>query len=330
MGIIEFGQNVMNSGYGKYIIVLFILAVTFVVERIFRFVLHRYIEKSSILLKVDKTQFTLMKHLLSAVIYIIGFAIAISTIPKLKTLSVSLFAGAGVLAIVVGFASQKTVSNLISGAFIAIFKPFRVGDMIKFKDTVGIVEDINLRHTVIKNFENKRVVVPNAIISDTAIENYNIEDERLCRYVDFNISYDSDIDRAINIMSEEIVNHPEFIDTRSAQDKEAGKPPVLIKVVSFGDSSVNLRAWAWTKDPGAAFRLGTDLNKSIKERFDKEGVEIPFPYRTIVHKKNLPKPKKFRKAKTAGKTKKRTAAVQKKPKKPRKSAKKKTGKKRKR
>ncbi|MBW3012883.1 mechanosensitive ion channel family protein [Candidatus Woesearchaeota archaeon] len=297
MGIIEFGLKVLESEYGKYALVIIILIITFALERIFRFILHRYIEKSTLLLKADKTQFVLMKHFLSAVIYIIGFAIAILMIPKLKTLSVSLFAGAGVLAIIIGFASQKTVSNLISGAFIAIFKPFRVGDIIKFGDTVGTVEDITLRHTIIKNFENKRVVVPNAIISDTAIENYNIEDERICRFIDFGISYDSDIDKAMKIMQEEAMKHPEYIDVRSAQEKKNNIPSVVVRVIGLGESSVNLRAWVWAKNPMAAFRLGTDLNKSIKERFDKEGIEIPYPYRTIVYKKDLPKPKKLRKSK---------------------------------
>ncbi|MBW2987353.1 mechanosensitive ion channel family protein [Candidatus Woesearchaeota archaeon] len=308
MGIIGFGQNVLSSEYGKYALALLVIVITICVERIFRFILHRYIERSTILLKADKTQFVLMKHVLSAAIYLIGIAIAVLMIPKLKTLSVSMFAGAGVLAIVIGFASQKTVSNLISGVFIAMFKPFRVGDMIKFNETIGIVEDITLRHTVIKNFENKRVVVPNSIISDTAIENYNIEDERICRYIEIGISYDSDINKAIKIMQEEAMKHPEFMDIRSAQEKEENKPAVPVRVIGFGDSSVNLKAWVWAKDPGAAFRIGCDLNKSIKERFDKEGIEIPFPYRTIVYKKNLPKPKKMRKTvkKTKKATKKRT------------------------
>jgi small-conductance mechanosensitive channel len=296
MGIVEFGLRVFESEYGKYALVILILVITFAIERIFRFILHRYIERSSLLLRADKTQFVLMKHVLSAAIYIIGIAIAVLMIPKLRTLSISMFAGAGVLAIVIGFASQKTVANLISGVFIAMFKPFRVGDIIKFGDNIGTVEDITLRHNIIKNFENKRIVVPNAIISDTAIENYNLEDERICRYVDLGISYDSDIDKAIKIMQEEAMKHPECIDVRTAQEKKDNVPAVIVRVMGLGESSVNLRAWVWAKNPGASFRMGCDLNKSIKERFDKEGVEIPFPYRTIVYKKDIPKPKKLRKA----------------------------------
>ena len=81
--------------------------------------------------------------------------------------------------------------------------------------------------------------------------------------------------------------HPGCIDGRTEYDIAQDEPVVPVRVIGFGDSSVNLRAWVWSTDPPSAFRMGCDLNKSIKERFDREGIEIPFPYRTIVYKKDL-------------------------------------------
>ena len=206
------------------------------------------------------------------------------------SLSVSLFAGAGILAVVIGFASQHAFANIVSGIFIVIFKPFRVGDRITIgTDVRGVVEDINLRHTIIRNFENKRIIVPNSIISNEKIENASIGDEKICRFVEFGISYDSNIDKAMKIMEKEALKHPLHIDNRSDEEKEKNDPIVRVRVIGFADSSVNLRAWVWAKDSPDAFTLGCDLNKSIKERFDKEGIEIPFPYRTIVYKKDLQK-----------------------------------------
>ena len=98
------------------------------------------------------------------------------------------------------------------------------------------------------------------------------------------ISYDSDINKAMEIIKEEILNHPDYFDNRTEEQIADGMEPVDVKVIGFGDSSINLRAWVWTKDPALAFKIGCDLNKSVKERFDREGVEIPFPYRTIVYK----------------------------------------------
>ena len=80
--------------------------------------------------------------------------------------------------------------------------------------------------------------------------------------------------------------HPLHVDPRTPEQIENGEPEVVARVISMGDSSVNLRAWAWAANAPDAFVMGCDLLESIKERFGAEGIEIPFPYRTIVMKKD--------------------------------------------
>lgn len=283
----------LGVGIGRLIAVGIILLTTFIIERLIRGYLNRAIDKKTENALAKKTGFIFAKYFISISIYVAGITAAIMMIPPLEKLAISIFAGAGILAIVIGFASQQAVSNIVSGVFIAIFKPFRIGDTIKFGDKIGIVEDITLRHTVIRNFENKRFVVPNSVMGEEIIENSHLEDEKICRLFDIGISYDSDIDLAIKIIKEEAIRHPDFLDNRTPEELLKNKEPVSVRVLSLGDFSVNLRAWIWAKNPAAAFRLGTDLNKSVKERFDREGVEIPFPYRTIVWKKEFSKPKKL-------------------------------------
>lgn len=259
---------------------------TVIFQKIISRLLRISFERSSKHLKVDETNYKFFRHFVSGVIYIVGIGLAIFAIPSLRTISVSLFAGAGILAVIIGFASQHAFSNIVSGIFITIFKPFRVGDRITLGvDLRGIVEDINLRHTIIRTFENKRVIIPNSVISDERIENASIEDEKICKYINFGISYDSNIDKAMKIMREEAEKHPNCIDNRTADEKKKKIPKVTVRVIGFSDSSVDLRAWVWAKNPADAFVLGCDLNKSIKEKFDKSKIEIPFPHRTIVYKK---------------------------------------------
>jgi small-conductance mechanosensitive channel len=93
----------------------------------------------------------------------------------------------------------------------------------------------------------------------------------------------------MKIMREESEKHPNCYDNRTEEEKKNKEPIVKVRVIGFGNSSVNLRAWVWSEDAGKGFVMACDLNKSIKERFDKEGVEIPFPYRTIVYKKDIKK-----------------------------------------
>ena len=280
--------DIVQNGSKKLIIAGIIILCTIIFQKIIIKLISNSFKKSSKYLNVEETRYRFFKHFISALIYLVGFGFAIYSVPSLRTLSVSMFAGAGILAIIVGFASQQAFANMVSGIFIVIFKPFRVGDRITIgTDLRGIVEDINLRHTIIRNFENKRIIVPNSIISIEKIENASIGDEKICKFVEFGISYDSNIDKAMKIMQKEALKHPLHIDNRSPEDKKKKEPIVRVRVIGLGDHSVNLRLWVWTKDSADAFVLGCDLNKSIKEQFDKEGIEIPFPYRTIVYKKDI-------------------------------------------
>lgn len=201
-------------------------------------------------------------------------------------LASSLLAGAGVLAVALGFASQHALGNIISGVFIVIFKPFRVNDRISLGNLTGIVEDITLRHTVIRDFENKRIIIPNSKISDEILINADFEDGKICKWIDFGISYDSEIEKAKEIIKNQIVNHPLSIDNRTPIEIAEGVAIVDVKVIALGDSSVNLRGFAWVKNSVDAFDMGCDLLESIKLQFDKDGIEIPFPHRTLVYKDN--------------------------------------------
>jgi len=271
------------------IIPLAILVLATIISNVFRAFMHRYFERSSRLLHVDPTRYKFFKNAVSFIIYLVAVTIIFYTIPELKTIGMSLFAGAGILAIIIGFASQAAFSNIISGIFIVTSKPFRVGDFIKISDEfIGTVEDITLRHTVIRNNENRRIIIPNAVINNQTIINSNIVDEKVCSLIEVGISYDSDIDKAISIIQDEVMKHPLALDNRTEEEIAQGTPQVVVRVMGFGESSVKLRGFAWAATPLNAFILRTDLYKSIKKRFDAEGIEIPFPHRTIVMKNQPP------------------------------------------
>lgn len=261
-------------------IVAITILIGFLVNRFF----VRLIRKSTEDMRNDATNYQFFRRVLVALIYIIGFSIAIYTMPNLRALASSLLAGAGILAVSVGFASQHALSNIISGFFIIIFKPFKINDRLKIRELMGVVEDITLRHVVIRDFENKRIIIPNSVISNEIIVNSDFVEDKICKWIDISISYDSDIDKAKEIMRDEVMNHKFHVDPRTPEQIENGDPEVPVRVVLLGDSSVNLRAWAWAKDSPDGFVMSCDLYESIKKRFDAEGIEIPFPHRTLVYK----------------------------------------------
>lgn len=276
--------------YALIIVAAFVIAT--ILSRLINFFLNRFLNSSSLILKVDPTRYRFFKNAVTAIIYILAFTIVIYSIPEFRSLGLTLFAGAGIFAAILGFASQQAFSNIISGLFIVIFKPFRVGDMIQVGTlSSGIVEDITLRHSVIRNFENRRIVIPNSVISAETIVNSTIQEEKTNMHIFFSVSYDTDLDFAIKVIREECEAHSDCIDNRTPEEKAAGDPIVWVRVMGFGDSSINLRASVWSVDPLTGFMMKTDLNKNVKNRFDKEGIEIPFPYRTIVYKSDLEKEK---------------------------------------
>lgn len=233
----------------------------------------------------DTTSSQFLMHLFKALIYVLGFSVAVYSVPALKTISTSLLAGAGILAVAIGFASQAAFSNIISGLFIVIFRPFSIRDHLFIDQTTfGIVEDITLRHTVLRSPESRRIVVPNSIISSQSILNASLGDPKICKFIEISIGYESDIDQAIAIMRDLLENHPNCVDNRSPEDLEKGAPKVKVKVIQLEESGIRLRAWAWAPDNNLALEMTFDANKALVERFREANIEIPYPHRTIVYK----------------------------------------------
>lgn len=228
---------------------------------------------------LDKTTGNYLQQILVIVIYVIGVSAIIGNIPGLEKIGSSILASAGILTAAVALASQEALSNFIGGVFIVVGKPFKLGDFIDVDGVAaGTVIEITLRHTVIRNAENRMILIPNSKINSSTITNSTIGDPATCAFIEVDVSYNDDLDKAMEVLRDEVMKHPSLIDRRSEAEKEAGEPQVKVKVMALGDSSITLRAWAWAASSGDAATMRFDLYKNIKERYDKEGIEIPYPY----------------------------------------------------
>ncbi len=275
----------INKYWEQVIFIVSVIIVTFVVSRILRFLVGRFFRAAARKLKVDPTRYNFFKNAVDFILFFVALVVIFRSIPVLHTVGTTLLTGAGVLAAIVGFASQAAFSNIISGFFLVIFKPFSVGDRVRIGQLyTGDVEDINLRHTTIKDFENRRVIIPNSVISNETIVNSTITDEKTCMFVEVAISLSSNIDQAIKIIQDEAGRHRYFIDNRTDTEKARGEQPVMVRVMTFLDSGIHLRASVWAKDPTDGFDLKCDLNKSIKERFDAAGITMANLHHLVVMK----------------------------------------------
>lgn len=267
----------------QYAYALLILLITMLLAYLFRKTYNRFVNKNTLIVKNDPTNYKFVGYVGTAVIYIIGIGFAMNNITSFKALSNSILAGAGIIAAAIGFAAKEALSNLISGFFIIIFKPFRINDRIQVDSSnqQGIVEDITLRHTVIRNYENQRIIIPNATISNANIINSDHIDPRIKRWVEFDISYSNDLEQAKAILIKNVSAHPLFKDYRSKKDKANNVPAVPVKVVELGAYYIKIRAWVWAEEFDDAFVMKCDILESTLKDFNEAGIQIPFPTQNL-------------------------------------------------
>jgi small-conductance mechanosensitive channel len=265
----------MDKNWEKIFFVVLVLVITFVISLVLRFLVGRFFKAAARKLKVDPTHYNFFKNAVDFILFFVAIVVIFRSIPSLRTYGTGLLTGAGVLAAIVGFASQSAFSNIVSGFFLVIFKPFSVGDRVKIgQNYSGDIEDITLRHTVIKDFENRRVIIPNSVISNETIINSTIVDEKICVFVELAVAFNTNLDKAIKIIQDVSVQHRYFIDNRTEGEIARGETPVMVRVLTFLDGGILLRAYIWTNNPTDAFDLKCDVNKTIKEMFDKEGIAL--------------------------------------------------------
>ncbi len=180
-----------------------------------------------------------------------------------------LFAIFGGLSFILGFAMQDTLGNLASGLMIMIMKPFDTGDYIEVGGASGFVDEMSVVSTQIRTFDNQIIIVPNSKIWGDVITNVSVSPERRVDLV-FGIGYSDNAEHAIEVLKGLVAAHAKCLES----------PAPEIFVGQLGDSSVNIYCRPWTKSEDY-WTVYWDLTGQAKERFDQEGISIPFPQRDV-------------------------------------------------
>ena len=155
----------------SFIIFGLIVTATIILASIVGKYLKNVLEKKSKEQNADITSFLFIKHVIRATIYFFGLGWAFLTLPISANFAQSLFAGAGASTLILGFASQQILSNLMSGVFLIVKKPFKVNDIIEIQGNRGRVVELNLHDTIIEDADNNTIIIPNALISNGIIKN---------------------------------------------------------------------------------------------------------------------------------------------------------------
>ncbi|MPR33931.1 mechanosensitive ion channel family protein [Salmonirosea aquatica] len=214
---------------------------------------------------------TLFSSLVYAISVGVVFFVVLSVLNLDKAVT-SILAGAGILGLALAFAFQDIAANFMSGIFLSFRRPLAVGDIVKSNDHMGIVEEVNLRDTMIRTFQGQRVIIPNKDVFQNTIENYSaLHKRRLDLTV--GVSYGDNLQKVKDIAIQAALK----VSVRSPDDE------VTLFYTEFGDSSINFNIRIWMKDTEQpTFLQGRhEAIMYIKEAFDANDIMIPFPIRTL-------------------------------------------------
>ncbi|MGD9128592.1 MAG: mechanosensitive ion channel family protein [Planctomycetia bacterium] len=228
--------------------------------------------------RVDPTVIRYFVHFKTLLLLLVAFIIYAYQVPQLRVVLGTVAAGAGITALIIGFAAKSTISNLVSGLALAIYRPIRIGDKVTIENEYGEVEDLTLRHTIVVTWEHKRLIIPNEKLDSISIVNHSIVDPTVLCRVEVGVSFDTDLDQARRVLEQVALDCP--------QRKQDAELP-WVRVIAHGDSAIMWRIYVWVPDMDVLWTTRYWLLEEIKKRFDHSGIEIPFPYRTLVFKRDL-------------------------------------------
>ena len=215
--------------------------------------------------------------LVESVVRVLVWGFAILT--ALGTVGVNLaplIAGAGVLGVAIGFGAQDIVKDFLSGVIMLVEDQYGVGDVIDAGAASGVVEEVSLRTTRLRDVNGVVWHIPNGSIGRVG----NMTQEWSRMLIDVDVAYETDVDRAIALL-EEVLER--FQTREDVQERLLGDPMEIWGVTELGDSSVTIRVVAKTV-PGQQWALGRVFRQVVKRELDAAGIEIPYPQRTVWHR----------------------------------------------
>lgn len=215
------------------------------------------------------------------IVTILAILALVSQFQFTKEFALTLFQSTSLMVAVIGFAAQAVLADIIAGMVLSISKPFDIGERIVLEDKniAGIVEDITLRHTVIKAYDGSRVLIPNSAINKAVLRNSNFDGNLVGTFLEVDVSYESDLDQAMEIVKEIVLQEPTVVD----KSKGNSNKEISVLLSSMNASGVTIKTTIWTRTVDESFKTASNIRKNIIKRFSNENIEIPYPHITLAN-----------------------------------------------
>lgn len=251
-----------NIGIAILIIICF-----YFLAKLSRYAIRKIDEKTS----GNRAIVKLLGNFVFAIVLILGLFAALSAVQLDKTVT-SLLAGAGIIGLALGFAFQDTAANFIAGIIIALKRPIRLDDIVESNDEIGVVKELNLRSTILQNFQGQEIFIPNKSVLYNKIINYSTAQMRRLD-LSVGVSYGDDLEKVKKITLDAVSDIPNLDTSKDT----------YLWFEEFGGSSINFTIALWMNDVNQAkFRtFKSDAIMAIKKAYDENDIMIPFPIRTL-------------------------------------------------
>jgi len=238
----------------------------FIIGRYISKIIIKVLKKVMIKAKLDETISNFLGSIAQAILTVVVIIAALEQLGVNTTSVLAIFAAAG---LAVGLAFKDSLSNFASGIMLILFKPFKLGDFVEAAGVSGVVENIRIFNTVMRTGDNREITVPNSQIYGGIITNFSARETRRIDLV-IGIGYDDNIGTAKQLIQDII----------SQESRILSDPEPTIMVLELGESSIDIAVRPWVNS-GDYWVVRADLLQTIKEKFDAEGLSIPYPQRDL-------------------------------------------------
>lgn len=267
IGDTYFKNGLLNTVIFAVCVLLFTKAAAMLMEKLFA--------RSA---RTRSLPFVYLRKILTFILYSAAVFSIIAQVKPLQDVGVSILGATSVITVIVGLAAQATFGNFISGFFISLYQPFKVGDTIALpeKNIMGQVREITFRHTVIRSIENTEYIIPNSVMDSAVIENRAFGQAFYKRKISVSVGYDSDTTLVKKLITETVLSTKEYVDTRTDEERENGVPAVNIRLEEFGASGLEFIFFMVSATLADSYTGASKVRTKLLEEFREHNINIPY------------------------------------------------------
>lgn len=277
----ECGSNLFDGGLLAFVIrSILIIVITYLITKVIKRCHKTFSDKMN-------ASGIAVNFGIKVIYFLINFIVALiilSGIKPLKGMGTAILSATSVISVIVGLAAQESFGNFIAGFFLALYHPFKVGDVIyiKSQDIAGIVVEITFRHTEILTNDDTMYIIPNSVMNTAVIENRMFGKDHYKKIISFEVGFDTDVKLLKDLIYEAALSTEGVLDLRSEAEKEAGIPPFDIRIDDFTQNGLYVHMSVETTDFRTSFEAAGRIREKLLLAFKKNNIELPYQKIDIV------------------------------------------------